>query len=112
MSRWARGWKALKAKPHYWMNNYPEIFFTLCMATPVITFNLSYKLYRDGLPTDLATFGFQTPPYYRHYYEVRRPNDPIVQKWRVPEDYPAPCFYHRPGIWPSRTFKDHAWDVK
>ncbi|CAK5091228.1 unnamed protein product [Meloidogyne enterolobii] len=112
VSRWARAWKALKAKPRHWMYNYTEIFFSSVFCIPVTIVALGFKVYRDGLPDDLPTLGFKRPPYYRQFYEVRRPNDRLALNWRPPEDYPPFFHYHRPGVWPAHSWKDHAWDVK
>uniref|UniRef100_A0A915LIN9 Uncharacterized protein n=1 Tax=Meloidogyne javanica TaxID=6303 RepID=A0A915LIN9_MELJA len=112
VSRWARAWKALKAKPRHWMHNYTEIFFSCVICIPGTITALGFKVYKDGLPDDLPTLGFKRPPYYRQFYEVRRPDDRLVKSWRPPEDYPPDYHYHRAGVWPAHSWNDNAWDVK
>ncbi|KJH51123.1 hypothetical protein DICVIV_02682 [Dictyocaulus viviparus] len=81
-TRIIRFWKAL---PHYLLKNYPEqtiVFSTFGLAGIVIT-ALKFPRYGDNI------FG-TAKPYYRGYYDVVRPDDPIAINWRKPEDYPPP----------------------
>ncbi|VDM78765.1 unnamed protein product [Strongylus vulgaris] len=84
-TRFIRFWKAL---PHMLIKEYPEqtiMYSTFGLAGVIIAI---YKLSKYG------TEGGK--PYYRGYYDVVRPNDPIALSWRKPEDYPAP--YLSPNV--------------
>ncbi|CAI4226767.1 unnamed protein product [Auanema sp. JU1783] len=68
--------------PRRMLKQYPEqtIFFsTFGLATLIIA---GYKL------QNFSAEGAK--PWYRGYYDVVRPNDPIALNWRKPEEYPAP----------------------
>ncbi|KAE9420508.1 hypothetical protein Angca_003051, partial [Angiostrongylus cantonensis] len=79
-TRIIRYWKAL---PHRMLKEYPEqtiMYSSVGLAGLVIGI---YKLHKYGI------FNIDRP-YYRGYYDVVRPNDPIAINWRKPEEYPAP----------------------
>ncbi|VDO68078.1 unnamed protein product [Haemonchus placei] len=78
-TRFIQYWKHL---PHRMLKTYPEqtiMYSTFGLATVVMAI---YKLYKF--------INLDERPYYRGYYDVVRPNDPIALNWRKPEDYPAP----------------------
>ncbi|CAD6188644.1 unnamed protein product [Caenorhabditis auriculariae] len=78
-SRLMAYWSAL---PRRMLKKYPEqtIFYaTFGLASVVMG---AYKLQKFG------TEGVK--PWYRSYYDVVRPDDPVLKTWRKPEEYPAP----------------------
>uniref|UniRef100_A0A914HZ16 Uncharacterized protein n=1 Tax=Globodera rostochiensis TaxID=31243 RepID=A0A914HZ16_GLORO len=112
VSRWRRAWTVIKAKPPFWIKHYPEFFYGWCMVLTVGTISFGTKFYFAGWPNYYGC-GWSNKPYYREYFEVRRPNDPAVLKWRLPEEYPADFVTNRQGNrFPTTGAKHYAWDVK
>ncbi|GMR32156.1 hypothetical protein PMAYCL1PPCAC_02351, partial [Pristionchus mayeri] len=82
MTRIARAAAYWVALPRRMLQKFPEqtIFYsTFGLASAVL---LVYKL--QGASAE------GPKPWYRGYYSVVRPDDPIAVNWRKPEDYPAP----------------------
>ncbi|VDN06982.1 unnamed protein product [Thelazia callipaeda] len=61
--RWVRVWRVARAYPRYLWNNYTVHFYYIVIILLL----------------------FQDMPYYRNYYHVVRPDDPIAVEWRPPE---------------------------
>ncbi|EYC12193.1 hypothetical protein Y032_0048g1661 [Ancylostoma ceylanicum] len=64
------------------VKEYPEqtiMYATFGLAAVIMG---AYKLNKYGTEGE--------KPWYRGYYDVVRPNDPIALNWRKPEEYPAP----------------------
>ncbi|GMT04601.1 hypothetical protein PENTCL1PPCAC_26775 [Pristionchus entomophagus] len=82
MSRVARAAAYWAEMPRRMLQQYPEqtIFYaTFGVASAVLLVAKLRNVTAEG-----------PKPWYRGYYSVVRPDDPIAVNWRKPEDYPAP----------------------
>ncbi|KAF8382650.1 hypothetical protein PRIPAC_71792 [Pristionchus pacificus] len=82
MTRIARAAAYWAALPRRMLQEYPEqtIFWSTfgTAAFALLAYRISYAT-AEG-----------PRPWYRGYYSVVRPDDPIAINWRKPEEYPAP----------------------
>ncbi|CAJ0955696.1 unnamed protein product, partial [Mesorhabditis belari] len=79
VGRAALYWKNLY---HHFMKKYPEQTIVASLTMPLSIGIAIYKIKWYNEAGD--------KPYYRGYYDVYRPNDPLVSYWRKSEEYPAP----------------------
>uniref|UniRef100_A0A914EGD5 Uncharacterized protein n=1 Tax=Acrobeloides nanus TaxID=290746 RepID=A0A914EGD5_9BILA len=79
-----RGWRFAKAYTQYLWNKYTLQVWVYSTYGVIGLAAMCYHLGKDGI------FQEHRMPYYRRYYEVVRPNDPIALNRRPPEDYPPP----------------------
>ncbi|CAB3402792.1 unnamed protein product [Caenorhabditis bovis] len=82
VSRSARLWAFWSNLPANMLKKYPEqtIFYATFGVATLFIGAYKFKKYLND----------SDKPYYRGYYDVVRPNDPIALNWRKPEEYPAP----------------------
>uniref|UniRef100_A0A0N4Z1A5 Uncharacterized protein n=1 Tax=Parastrongyloides trichosuri TaxID=131310 RepID=A0A0N4Z1A5_PARTI len=88
VSRSQRIFRLLKALPHHLWKTYPEqmaFYSTFGVASLVIC---GYRL-------NQYLNGRDEKPYYRGFYDVVRPSDPVALEWKVPTEYPAPYLTNR-----------------
>ncbi|KAL3110755.1 hypothetical protein niasHT_011260 [Heterodera trifolii] len=113
VSRWRRAWTVIKAKPRFWLKYYPEFSTGWYMLVPSVIICLGTRFYIGGYPNNYG-MGWIEKPFYRQHFEVRRPDDQMVLKWRLPEEYPARFQTNRQSdCYPTTAHNKHyAWDVK
>nr|CRZ24776.1 Bm5025 [Brugia malayi] len=87
-SRWIRMIRVARSYPRWLWNNWPTHFVGVVFCFVPMTVIVIYDIFKYGS-------GYNSMPYYRKYYHVVRPDDPIVLEWRPPEDvYKGSHFLH------------------
>ena len=102
--RFIRFWRT---RPRFWMNVYPLQFWSYLLLGVPSTIVFLIKAYQRA-----PTGGTDKRPYYRDHYEVRRPNDIIALKWRLPEEYPADYVSNRLSFETLSASTDYGWNLK
>ncbi|VDO38216.1 unnamed protein product [Brugia timori] len=77
-SRWIRMIRVARSYPRWLWNNWPTHFVGVVFCFVPMTVIVIYDIFKYGS-------GYNSMPYYRKYYHVVRPDDPIVLEWRPPE---------------------------
>ncbi|VDK72093.1 unnamed protein product [Litomosoides sigmodontis] len=104
-SRWVRMARVARSYPRWAWNNWPVHFVGVVFCFIPMTVIVIYDIYKYGV-------GYDSMPYYRNYYHVVRPDDPIAVKWRPPEDYPAPFETNRANRWPTSYWRDYGFSLR
>uniref|UniRef100_A0A1I8EGS9 Uncharacterized protein n=1 Tax=Wuchereria bancrofti TaxID=6293 RepID=A0A1I8EGS9_WUCBA len=78
-SRWIRMIRVARSYPRWVWNNWPTHFVGVVFCFVPMTVIVIYDIFKYGS-------GYDSMPYYRKYYHVVRPDDPIALEWRPPED--------------------------
>ncbi|KAL3990530.1 hypothetical protein ACH3XW_32160 [Acanthocheilonema viteae] len=105
VSRWVRIARVARSYPRWVWNNWPLHFVGVVFCFVPMTVIVMYDIWKYGA-------GYDSMPYYRKYYHVVRPDDPIAVKWRPPEDYPAPFETNRANRWPISYWKDYGFGLR
>uniref|UniRef100_A0AC35TP41 NADH dehydrogenase [ubiquinone] 1 alpha subcomplex subunit 4 n=1 Tax=Rhabditophanes sp. KR3021 TaxID=114890 RepID=A0AC35TP41_9BILA len=105
VSRATRIARVLKALPHHLWKTYPEqmAFYSTFGVVSVGLFGYRIKQYLEGR---------DEKPYYRGYYDIVRPSDPIALQWRTPTDYPAPYLTNRENVNWETVDRDYGYKSK